>query len=203
MLLMLEIYIRPVRRLWFLMVAMLSEITYFEEPGYENTDKTLKIAKSYAEKAGIRSVVVASTTGFTAQKAAEVFKGFSLIVVTHVTGSREPDVQQFPSDLREKLEAERVKVLTAAHAFGGVDRLVSSGSVGRIIIDTLRMFCEGMKVAVEITAMAADAGFVRTDEDVVSIAGTGKGADTAIVIKPAISRRLFNMRIKKILAKPV
>jgi len=65
------------------------------------------------------------------------------------------------------------------------------------------MFCEGMKVAVEITAMAADAGLVRTDEDVISIAGTGKGADTAIVIKPAISRRLFNMRIKKILAKPI
>ena len=181
----------------------MSEVTYFEETGYENTDETLKIAKSHAEKARIRSVVVASTTGFTAQKAAEVFKGFSLIVVTHVTGWREPDVQQFPSDLREKLEGEGVKVLTAAHTFSGVDGLVSSGSIGQIIIGTLRMFCEGMKVAVEIAAMAADAGLVRTDEDVISIAGTGKGADTAIVIKPAISRRLFNMRIKKILAKPV
>jgi hypothetical protein len=65
------------------------------------------------------------------------------------------------------------------------------------------MICEGMKVAVEITAMAADAGLVRTDEEVVSIAGTGRGADTALVVRPAISRRLFNMRIERILAKPV
>lgn len=179
------------------------EIRYFEEPGYENTEETLRIAKSYAEEAGIRSVVVASTTGFTAQRAAEVFKGFSVVAVTHVSGWREPDSQQFPSDVREKLEADGVEVLTAAHTFSGVDGLVSSGSIGRIITDTLRMFCEGMKVAVEITAMAADAGLVRTDEDVIAIAGTGKGADTAIVIKPAISRRLFNMRVKKILAKPI
>jgi len=67
----------------------------------------------------------------------------------------------------------------------------------------LMMFCEGFKVAVEIAAMAADAGLVRTDEDIISIAGTGKGADTALVIRPAISKRLFDLRVKKILAKPI
>ena len=66
----------------------------------------------------------------------------------------------------------------------------------------MMMFCEGFKVAIEIAAMAADAGLVRTNEDVVSIVGTGKGADTALVIRPANSRRLFSMRVKKILAKP-
>jgi len=181
----------------------LSETTYFEAPGRENTDATLKIAKGYAEKEGIKSVVVASTTGYTAQEAAEAFKGFSLTVVTHVTGLREPNTQEFPSELREKLEAEGVRVLTTAHAFDGVNKLADAGSIGQIIRDTLRMFCEGVKVAVEIAAMAADAGLVRTDEDVVSIAGTGRGADTALVIRPATSRRLFEMRIKKILAKPI
>ena len=181
----------------------MSKITYFQSPGRENTDATLQIAKDYAKKEGVRSVVVASTTGYTAQKAAEVFKDFLLVVVTHVSSFREPNQQEFPSDLRDRLEATAVRVLTTAHAFNGVSKLADKGSIGQIIRDTLRMFCEGVKVAVEITAMAADAGLVRTDELVVSIAGTGRGADTALVIRPAISRRLFEMRIERILAKPV
>ena len=181
----------------------MSEITYFETSGPEKTDLTLQIAKGYAEKERIKRIVVASTTGYTAQKAAEVFKDFSLVVVTHVAGLREPNGQEFPSDLREQLEAGGAKVLTTSHAFDGVNRLADAGSIGQIIRDTLRIFCQGVKVAVEIAAMAADAGLVRTDEDVISIAGTGKGADTALVVTPAISRRLFEMRVKKILAKPL
>jgi len=190
------------RQLYFRAIE-LSKITYFESPGRENTDATLQIAKDYAKREGVRSIVVASTTGYTAQKAAEAFKDFSLIVVTHVSSFREPNQQEFPSDLRDKLEAEGVTVLTTAHAFNGVSKLADKGSIGQIIRDTLRMFCEGMKVAVEITAMAADAGLVRTEEEVVSVAGTGRRADTALVIKPAISKRLFNTRIERILAKPV
>ena len=184
-------------------VIELPEITYFESPGRENTDATLQIAKDYAKKEDVRSVVIASTTGYTAQKAAEVFKDFSLVVVTHVSSFREPNKQEFPSDLRGKLVSEGVRVLTTTHAFNGVSKLADKGSIGQIIRDTLRMFCEGMKVAVEITAMAADAGLVRTDEEVVSVAGTGRGADTALAIRPAISKRLFNMRIERILAKPI
>jgi hypothetical protein len=180
----------------------LDNILYFEKPGIENTDETLKRARAYADMNGIRSVVVASTRGFTAEKAADVFKGYNLIVVTHVSSFREPNIQEFPSDLKERLETKGVKVVTVAHTFSGVNRLID-GSIGEIVTKTLRMFCEGFKVAVEIAAMAADVGLVRIDEDIVSIAGTGKGADTSLVIRPEISRRLFKMRIMKILAKPI
>jgi len=182
-------------------VNWLAEITYFGVLGKENTDTTLQLAEDYAEKNDIRSIVLASTRGYTAKKASKVFEGFNLIIVTHVSSFREPNVQEFPPNLRKSLEAKGVRVVTASHAFSGVDRL-ADGSIGEIITKTLRMFCEGFKVAVEIAAMAADAGLVRVDEDIVSIAGTGKGADTALVIRPAISRRLFDMRVRKILAKP-
>jgi len=66
----------------------------------------------------------------------------------------------------------------------------------------LRLFGEGMKVAVEIVAMAADAGLIPVDRDVIAIAGTGRGADTAIVIRPANSKNLFDMTIREIIAKP-
>ena len=93
--------------------------------------------------------------------------------------------------------------MTTAHAFDGVNRLADAGSVGQIIRDTLRMFCEGVKVCVEIAAMAADAGLVRTDEDLISVGGTGRGADTVLVIRPSNSRKLFDTKVRKVLAKPI
>jgi len=59
-----------------------------------------------------------------------------------------------------------------------------------------------MKVACEIALMAADAGLVRTDEDVISIAGTGRGADTAVVLRPVNTRNFFDLKVKEILCKP-
>jgi hypothetical protein len=50
--------------------------------------------------------------------------------------------------------------------------------------------------------MAADAGLVRTDEECISIAGTGRGADTAVVLKPNYVHRLFDLRVKEIICKP-
>ncbi len=117
-------------------------------------------------------------------------------------GFRQPDKTEFPAELKKSLEAEGIKVITAAHVFTGVGKLVE-GSVGSIIANTLRMFSEGTKVAAEIVAEATDAGYVTTDEEVVAIAGTGRGADTVLVIQPANSRRLFEMDIKKVLAIPI
>lgn len=178
--------------------------TYFEHFDIENTENVLKIAKKYAKDHNIKSVVVASTTGYTAEKAYDILKRakMNLVMVTHVAGFLEANDQQFPEDLRKKLEKKDVKVLTTAHAFGGLNKLTSS-SVGNTITDTLRMFCEGVKVCVEIAAMAADAGLVRTDEDILAIAGTGKGADTVLVIRPAYSRNLFDLKVKEILARPI
>jgi hypothetical protein len=59
-----------------------------------------------------------------------------------------------------------------------------------------------MKVAVEDLLMAADAGLLDMDREVISIAGTGEGADTAIVCKPAYPRTFFDLEIREVLAKP-
>jgi hypothetical protein len=67
---------------------------------------------------------------------------------------------------------------------------------------TLRIFGEGTKVACEIALMAADAGLVRTDEPVIAVAGTGRGADIALILRPANAQTSFDMRIMEILCKP-
>jgi hypothetical protein len=97
-------------------------------------------------------------------------------------------------------------VLTASHAFTGIGGAMRKKFrmflLGDIIANTLRIFGQGMKVVCEIALMAADAGLVRTDEDIIAIAGTGRGADTAVVLKPVNTNDFFDMRVQEILCKP-
>ncbi len=101
-----------------------------------------------------------------------------------------------------------VKLVSGTHALtGGVDRALQAkfeGSPpGAIIAQTLYLFSQGMKVAVEIIAMACDAGALPEGRQVISCAGTGHGSDTAIVATSAASANLFDMDIHRILAMPL
>ena len=179
---------------------------YFENPGSENTDEVLGIAKRRARELGIKTIVLASTGGNTALKAMEAFQGLKVIVVSHVAGLREPDIQEFTEENRRLVESKGGVVLTTTHAFGGLSRAMRSKYnmyvLGEIIADTLRIFGQGMKVVCEIAMMAADSGLVRTDEDIIAIAGSSRGADTAVVLKPANTHSFFDLKIKEILCKP-
>ena len=79
---------------------------------------------------------------------------------------------------------------------------METASIGDIIANTLRIFGQGMKVVCEITLMAADSGLARTDEDVIAIAGSSRGADTAVVLAPVNSQDFFDLKVKEILCKP-
>jgi hypothetical protein len=61
---------------------------------------------------------------------------------------------------------------------------------------------EGLKVAVEVAVMAADAGLIPTDREVIAVGGTGRGADTAIVLKAAHMNNFFDLEVREIIAKP-
>lgn len=185
---------------------VLKEVLYFEKPGPENTDATLSLAYKRALELGIRDVVVASTTGETGLKACRVFRDFNVVVVRHHTGFRRPGHQEMLKEYEDEITKLGGKILTATHALSGVERSIKNkfGTIGllMIIAEALRLFGEGMKVCVEITVMSADAGLIPVDKDVVAVAGTSRGADTAIVIKPSNSNNFFDIIIKEIIAKP-
>jgi len=182
------------------------KIVYFAEPGSQNTDEVLRIARLRAEELGIKTILVASTTGDTAVKAVEAFEGMRVVAVSHFTGMREPNIQEFIEENRQKVVSRRGVVLTTTHAFSGLSRAMRKKFnmylFEEVVANTLRIFGQGMKVACEITLMAADAGLVRTDEDVISIGGTGRGADTALVLHPVNSEDFFDLKVKEILCKP-
>lgn len=179
---------------------------YFDKPGKENTDKTLELAKKRADELGIKQIVVATTEGYTAFKAAAIFKGYELVVVTHSTGFNEPDAQQLKAEDRGKLEQAGAKVLTTTHAFGGIGRAVrkkvGTYELEELVAITLRTFGQGVKVGIEIAIMAADAGLLRTDKKAVAIGGTGRGADTAVVLTPTHVQTFFDLKVHEIVCKP-
>lgn len=109
------------------------------------------------------------------------------------------------ADVRKDLEAKGITVVSATHALSGIERAVAKKHSGiypaLLIADTLRLFGQGLKVAVEISVMAADAGAL-TGNDAVSVGGTARGADAALVLKPANQSDFFDMRIREIICKP-
>ena len=182
--------------------------TYFAKPGPKNTAALLEVAAARFFELGLSKVVLATSTGRTIEGALEFFPPDScrIIGVTHVVGYSEPNGQELDSALKSELEKKGVRFVTAAHAFGGVGRgvrqKIGAYQIDEIMAYTLRMFGQGAKVAVEVSLMAADQGLVRTDEDIMAIGGTGRGADTAMVIQPANSHSCLDLKVREITAKP-
>jgi len=186
--------------------AVKKKTIYFKEPGVNNTDALLEFVKKYAEREGLRDIVVASTSGETGVKASKIFKGYNVVVVTHCFGFRELGQTELLEEYRKEILANKAKIFTGVHALSSVERAIRKdfGTIQplELIANVLRLMGEGTKVCVEITLMAADAGLVPVDRDVVAIAGTGKGADTALRIQPANPARFFGLKIKEVIAKP-
>ncbi|MDP2920064.1 MAG: pyruvate kinase alpha/beta domain-containing protein [Dehalococcoidia bacterium] len=189
------------------MTGLEGKIVYFEKPGVDNTEQTLRIAKARADELGIKTIVVATTLGNTAARAVDVFKSMKVVVVTHSAGFRGPNTQELTEENREHIIRNGGVVFTATHLFSGVGAAMrkkfTTYLLGDIVANTLRILGQGMKVVIEIAVMAADAGLVRTDEDCIVIAGTGRGADYAVVLKPVNSADFFDLRVKEILCKPL
>ena len=185
---------------------MESATVYFDKPGSDNTAVVFDIARKRAAELGIKSVIVASTSGETGVKAVEAFKGLKTVVVSHAAGDGEPNVQWFKEDSRRTIISKGGTVVTMTPALSGISKAMrktfNTAIPGETIAATLQIFGAGMKVVCEIAVMAADSGEVNVGEEAICIAGTGHGADTAVVLSPANVGDFFNLKVKEILCKP-
>jgi uncharacterized protein len=177
------------------------KIVYFEKPGPTNTEATLRLAAEEAAARGIRTVILASTRGGTAERAAALFagSGVRLVVVPHQFGFTE--TQLFPPALVDELERQGHRVHFGTMLFH-TDGLYGSGSAEAMAM-VLRTVCQGLKVCVEVVLMASDAGLVARGEEVIVVTGTRRGADTAVVALASTSHQLEELHITEILCKPL
>ena len=113
---------------------------YFVTPGRENIGKALELVKKRSEELGIKNVVLASTRGFTAEKAFNIFKERDVTLT--VVGIRR---ESFPKDLQGNLDEEGHNVIFSRETEYEYPDLVKTA---------YRRFSEGVKVAPEITMIA-------------------------------------------------
>ena len=184
---------------------------YFDKPGAVNTADAARFALERARELGIRTVVVASSSGETAQVFSAALKGsgIRLVVVTHVVGFTKPGVWEFSKEIADTLRAEGVTIVTGTHALSGLERALSrspkvgGGSRTEAIAEALRrVVAVGLKVAVECVLIAADTGAIGIEEEVIAVGGTATGADTVCVIRPANTANFFDLQVREIVAMP-
>jgi len=182
------------------------KIVYFNKMGKSNTDDTLRLAKERFDELGLKKVLIATSFGETAVKALDYFKGGELVVVNSMYGFREPGKESLKPEAKTILQKAGATLVYTTHLFAGIDRSINRKYGGitltQFIGQIFKMLSEGFKVCAEISIMAADCGAVHVDQEVVAIAGTGRGCDTAVVLIPAHSNDFFKLQFKEIICIP-
>jgi hypothetical protein len=181
------------------------DTVYFEEGGAEHTEVTLRAALEAAKELSIGKIIVASTSGDTGVKAAEICEGkdVRLIVVGHQTGFPAAGVQQFKPENRERIEALGGVVNLGTDVLTNSIRQRQRLGHSPMSIITQSLIAMKVKVNAEIVAKACDAGLVQPGEHVVSVAGSHRGADTAVSFLAADSPNILDLNPQYIIAMPL
>ena len=191
------------------------EIVYFRYCGEVNTKRVLRLARKRAEDLDIHTVVIASETGRSALKAVAVFcdTGVRLVVVTHYPATTWGPKGDIPIGLKrpeyattqQTLAENGVTIIQGTRPFAPPSRSLDWNypTAEGIVDKTLEVLGAGIKIAIETAVMATDAGKVEEGAEIISCAGTFKGLDTALVVRPTPSMRFFkDFEVREIIAKP-
>jgi uncharacterized protein len=184
------------------------KIIYFDSQGEHNTDAALDTAVACCRGSGLKKIVLASSSGATALKLKlKAGADMDVIAVTYGAGTRFTEAVEAFNKNRESLVNAGITIVRGVHALSGAERTFENTyKTGfmplNLVSDTLRLFSQGMKVCVEVSIMAAEAGHISPAEDVVVLGGSGEGADTAVLMKPAYAANIFSLKIKEILCMP-
>jgi uncharacterized protein len=184
---------------------------YFDKPGKVNTSDSARFAIERAQELKLKTIIVASSSGETAQVFFNAIKGtgLQLIVVTHVVGFTKSGEWEFSREIAAHLRTEGVKIITGTHALSGLERALSrsskvgGGSRTEAIAEALRrIVAVGLKVAVECVLIATDQGAIGVEDEVIAVGGTASGSDTVCVIRPAHTANFFDLQVREIVAMP-
>ncbi|MHA1771653.1 MAG: pyruvate kinase alpha/beta domain-containing protein [Candidatus Thorarchaeota archaeon] len=183
------------------------ETHYFDEASPQHTQEVLDIVGAFIKAhPEIEHIVVATTEGTTGVLTAQQFSEKHVVVVSHMTGFAAPNFNELKEENRNKIKEAGAEILTTTHALAGIARsfrkMLGTWTPTELMAVAFRTFGQGTKVCAEIAMMAADAGLVPVDEDVITIGGTGRGADTAWLVRPAYTSEFPLLKMRACLCKP-
>jgi len=183
---------------------------YFDVHGEINTDKTVELAAGRAEELGIRKALVASETGLTALKVLDAFPEGEVIVVssaagTCVEGTVIGDLRiGIPDEgMLQELTKRGAKVVRGTDPFWNLAAHTDLVDACKLGIMYFKVICGGIHVCISAVLEATDAGHLIEGEEVVALAGSFVGLDTAIVAGAANSVNFFKaFEVREIICKP-
>jgi len=171
-----------------------SKTLCFDEPGTKNTDSVVQAVLDKIDETGIKTVIVASTTGKTAAQFGKALRNRArLIAVSWKTVS--------PENMKE--------LKNFGVTMCNFENYLPLHEVGRDLIrNTFYTFGQGMKVCAEVALIAVDKGLISAGQDVIAVGGTGGGSDTAVVVKATSTADMLGpdtqkrLEIREIFAMP-
>jgi len=219
-LMLLRIYIRKrtlVKEKKMKNLGELKDVFYFDVCGQVNTEKALELAIQRAHELKIKKLVVASETGLSALKAADMVgdSGINLIVVTSSAGTEIENtiIGDLKIGIQDKniwnqLEEKGAKIVRATDPLYNIGAALEHKGIptlATLIRLCLKMISSGTAVCVTATLMATDSGSLKEGEEIVTVAGSWIGLDTALVVRATNSVNFFKagaIQIKEIICKP-
>ncbi len=200
-------------------------VHFFEKPGAENTNDVISCLVDRVREGDIDSVVVASVSGRMATIVAEKVRKQGLktkvVCVSGPKSWKKYPQYQFPLITRKeqsRLESLQVKVVNNIdEPFKPIlfrdwwEKKTLKVPHPESDLFWMALICvggHGFRTAIEIVFMAVDAGVVQPGQNVVAVAGTGRGLDSAVVLRAgrfneAVGRYpAKRLKIEEILAMP-
>jgi uncharacterized protein len=197
------------------------EVVHFSEPGPQNTERTLEVARDRLRALGLKHVVVASDTGKTGRRVIELFGSeCSVIVVSNPPGLTIPlsklhaYLPRFKAH-RDALAQRGVQAVPVSLTPEDASALERNGA--RVVRIDWRRFqgftrsdlrsLDGYGVGVRVALCICVAAYLERalplESEVLALAGTGfggGGADTAAVVR--VAQRWPDWRLLEVLARP-
>lgn len=160
----------------------------FSKSGKHNTENVFQVINDYSSKKQISKVVVSSTTGYTAFKAEEIIEFYTTLVICKQDISDEYCMRQ---NIYEQLSSRHIVL--------DIPRQYLQKKSGSEVTNFLRKISQGIKVCFELTEYLIEHDIVTDGEQIVVVAGTLKGADTAVVVRIGKKQQYI---LKQILCLP-
>ncbi len=192
------------------------QVYYFDQPGADNTELVIEAVSQRLKAGGVSTVVVASTSGETAKAFARALKERAELICVSEAPFRREWGEGWPCLPQESAEGLRRLGVTVVDKAPYVfhDSVLEAARwptafPERLVKETLYCFGQGMKVAVEVVLMAVSCGHIAPCQDVIGVGGSGRGADTAIVLRATYPACLFDkdpekrLEIREVIAMPV
>ena len=169
-----------------------TEVYFFNNAGPENTAKVIRTIRRRIRLGDISKILVASESGRLALELRRVFRRPVIVCVTYNEKTRRNHHK--PALMKNELRKQGIIVvdtipeplgreLTFRNWWEKETVHLPGASADLFWMTLICVGGHGLRTAVEIVFMSVESGVVKVGEKVLSMAGTGYGADSAIVMK--------------------